>query len=90
MHSHSIPHSRTIYAQQLGGTVARGGSGEYGRTVMRIDPCGASAGAGGGGLLAGLPAKQAGWRDSTRPGPNYGPVPEGCVGGGTIELTTRR
>ncbi|MFV0315371.1 MAG: glutamine-hydrolyzing GMP synthase [Microthrixaceae bacterium] len=40
-----ICYGSQLIAQQLGGTVARGGSGEYGRTVMHL---GAGAGAGVG------------------------------------------
>ncbi|MCZ7628296.1 MAG: glutamine-hydrolyzing GMP synthase [Microthrixaceae bacterium] len=52
-----ICYGSQLIAQQLGGTVARGGSGEYGRTVMHLDSD-ASAGC---GLLAGLPANQTVW-----------------------------
>jgi GMP synthase (glutamine-hydrolysing) len=56
-----ICYGAQLIAQQLGGTVARGGSGEYGRTVMHLDPSVVSAGAGGDSLLAGLPANQTVW-----------------------------
>jgi GMP synthase (glutamine-hydrolysing) len=56
-----ICYGAQLIAQQLGGTVARGGSGEYGRTVMHLDPSVVSEGAGGDSLLAGLPANQTVW-----------------------------
>jgi GMP synthase (glutamine-hydrolysing) len=56
-----ICYGAQLIAQQLGGTVARGGSGEYGRTVMHLEPSVVSAGAGGDSLLAGLPANQTVW-----------------------------
>ncbi len=56
-----ICYGAQLIAQQLGGTVARGGSGEYGRTVMHLDPSVVSAGASGDSLLAGLPANQTVW-----------------------------
>ena len=65
-----ICYGSQLIAQQLGGTVARGGSGEYGRTVMHItqDAAGGSASpdssaapATAGGLLDGLPSNQTVW-----------------------------
>jgi GMP synthase (glutamine-hydrolysing) len=50
-----ICYGAQLIAQQLGGTVARGGSGEYGRTVMHLGD------AAPGGLLDGLPANQTVW-----------------------------
>lgn len=52
-----ICYGSQLIAQQLGGMVARGGSGEYGRTILHVEP-GASSGE---GLLAGLPANQTVW-----------------------------
>ncbi len=51
-----ICYGAQLIAQQLGGTVARGGSGEYGRTVMHLDTDSAPE-----GLLAGLPSNQTVW-----------------------------
>ncbi len=52
-----ICYGSQLIAEQLGGTVDRGGSGEYGRTIMDV-----SAGAvDGDGLLAGLPGRQTVW-----------------------------
>ena len=56
-----ICYGAQLIAQQLGGTVARGGSGEYGRTVMHLDESVVDAGADGPSLLAGLPANQTVW-----------------------------
>jgi GMP synthase (glutamine-hydrolysing) len=50
-----ICYGAQLIAQQLGGRVARGGAGEYGRTVMHVDTDAGSA------LLAGLPANQTVW-----------------------------
>ena len=65
-----ICYGSQLIAQQLGGTVARGGSGEYGRTVMHItqeaaggsaSPDSSAAPATAGGLLDGLPSNQTVW-----------------------------
>ncbi len=50
-----ICYGAQLIAQQLGGTVARGGSGEYGRSVMHL------AGGSSEGLLRGLPSNQTVW-----------------------------
>ncbi len=61
-----ICYGAQLLAQQLGGEVARGGQGEYGRTTVRLldgaSPAGDSAtGEGAAGLLADQPREQTAW-----------------------------
>jgi GMP synthase (glutamine-hydrolysing) len=55
-----ICYGAQLLAQQLGGEVARGGRGEYGRTTVRLIDAGAEA-TGTVGLLADQPAEQTVW-----------------------------
>jgi GMP synthase (glutamine-hydrolysing) len=52
-----ICYGAQLIAQQLGGEVAGGGRGEYGRTIVHTEP----AAAGPGGLLADQPTDQTVW-----------------------------
>ncbi len=56
-----ICYGSQLIAQQLGGTVARGGSGEYGRTVMHLDSAAIESAGADGCLVAGLPTDQTVW-----------------------------
>ena len=68
-----ICYGSQLIAQQLGGTVARGGSGEYGRTVMHLGEPQPSAQ--DDSLLYGLPSNQPVWMSHfdaiTEPPPGF-------------------
>jgi GMP synthase (glutamine-hydrolysing) len=55
-----ICYGAQLLAQQLGGEVARGGRGEYGRTTLRVDQDGDGSG-GYAGLLVDQPPEQTVW-----------------------------
>jgi GMP synthase (glutamine-hydrolysing) len=72
-----ICYGAQLLAQQLGGEVARGGKGEYGRTTVRlIDDAGGSGDEGATGLLADQPREQTVWMSHFD---GIARVPEGFV-----------
>jgi len=71
-----ICYGAQLIAQQLGGTVGRGGTGEYGRTILHRSESDDS------GLLGGLPANQTVWMSHFDA---VTEVPEGFVGTGTTD-----
>ena len=56
-----ICYGAQLIAQQLGGEVARGGRGEYGRTTLQLASPDTGAGVDGEGLLADQPTDQVVW-----------------------------
>jgi len=56
-----ICYGAQLVAQQLGGEVARGGRGEYGRTILHVADGVDDDVAGSSGLLAGQPTDQTVW-----------------------------
>ena len=76
-----ICYGAQLIPQQLGGEVARGGKGEYGRTALTVTGDGAS------GLLADQPAEQTVWMSHFD---GIARVPEGFVATATSDRRARR